>query len=217
MAEEKVLARYTDPALANRFSTKPFETSRGHAESLRAKGWAIILSTPTPHPTLSIDELDEIKEKYKKDSVLYVAEDKFITNIAWVTGEFVDIELRKIGSQCGFKTSIINSSSLTPGKLILSDLVILSTELKGFTDVQIIQIKSVLFQKNTPYIYLIERDVFDTDNGIHFLMDSKLNVFKNEELFEIAVDKMGELISENWLIMGSNFNQFWKKINEVIA
>lgn len=217
MAEDKVLIKYTNAALVNKFSSKPIPTNKSHAESMQAKGWAVIISAPVPHPTLLQEELDEIKKKYETDVVLYTSEEKFLTKITWITCNFVDLDIRKAGVSCGFRTTLVGPSNLTAGKLIMSDLVILNSNLTGFNDVQIVQIKSVLFQKSVPYVYLIENDVFDTERGIHFLMDSKLNIFKNEEIFDIAIEKMGELISENWLIMDGDNYTFWKKLNGVVA
>lgn len=215
--DNKVLIKYTNRNLANKYGTRPIKTSESFAKSLESKGWAIILNTPPQaNPTLTKSEIEEIKKKYEEDAVAFMQEDRFLTKISWIFGDFVDFNIRKIGYKCGFRITQINPVSFTPGKLLLSDMVVVSSNLKGFTDLQMVQIKSVLFQKSVPFVFRIENDnIFEDETMKHFIMSSKMNFFVNEYLFDKAVSELGELFADRWFIEESDGYKFWKKMEEL--
>lgn len=215
--DNRVLIKYTHRNLANKYGAKPIKVAPGLAEELKSKGWAIILnSPPQANPSPTEQEIDAIRKKYEEDAVAFMQEEKFLTKVSWLFTDFIDFNIRKIGYKCGFKVIGVNPVSFTPGKLLMSDMVIVSSNLKGFSDIQMIQIKSVLFQKGIPFIYRVEEDnIFDQENTKHFLISSKMNFFVNEYLFDRALSQLGEIFSDKWFIEESDGYKFWAKIDDL--
>lgn len=213
----KVKIRYTDSALASKYGTGEIEVKRGLAEHLSSKGWAkIINSPPVANQSPTQQELDEIKKKYEDDTVLYMLEEELLTKTALISGEFVDLNLRKVGEKCGFKITMVNPTNFTPGKLILSNVIIVNAPLKGFNDVQLIQMSSVIFQKNVPYVLRISKELIFNEMHKHLIMDAKLNIFANNEIFEKTVEELGEIFADRWYIENGDHYKLWNQIDKAI-
>lgn len=214
---DTVEIKYIESSLAARYGTGKKTVKRGLAEHLESKGWAKIISgPPVANPSPTSNELDEIKKKYEEDTVAYMLEEKLLTKVAWVCGDFINVDIRRIGEKCGFKITIVNPSNLTPGKLLLSDVIIVSSKLKGFSEIQLIQIRSIIFQKNVPYVFKADGEFTFNEMNKHLIMDAKLNVFNNNVVFENAVEEMGEIFSDRWFIETGDGYRFWKQISDCL-
>lgn len=218
MSQEIVEIKYINRSLAQKLGAGPIKVNLAVAKSLQSKGFCLILNKPAQsNLTLSQKELDEIKERYEEDAVAYVQEEKHLTKISWLFSDFVDLNIRKIGTQCGFKITPINSINFTPGKLLLSDLIIVSSNLTGFSDLQLVQLKSCLFQKQVPYLYRIDSKTdFKNETVLQFIMNAKKISFVHEVLFDECLEALGELIGNDWMIESGNHYEFWRELNNLV-
>lgn len=213
--QKKVVIKYVDQRLISQHSARPIEISEDLAQKYVERGWAKILSTlPDANPDLTDVEIDELKAKYQKDSVKYCLEDKWLDKVGFVTGGQIPLSLRKYGDACGFIISQTSPVNFSPGKLCLNELIILSSNLDGFSDIQKLKLNVVLFQRGIPFSYYIEDHLVDNEQIRHYLMRAEVLFFTHEDYIEGASEMMGEIIEEKIFIVSDDAS-FWRKINSL--
>jgi hypothetical protein len=213
--QKKVVIKYINTQLISQHSARPIEVTEELAKKYEERGWAKILSTfPDANPDLSQQEVDELKAKYEKDSVKFCFEDKWLDKVGWVTGGQIPLSFRKYGDECGFIISQTSPINFSPGKLCLNDLIILSSNLDSFSDIQKLKLNVVLFQRGIPFCFYVEDHLVDTEQNRHYLMRGKILFFTHEDYLEEACELMGEAIEDRLFVVSDEKN-FWKKVNEV--
>jgi hypothetical protein len=213
--KKKVIIKYVNNQLISQHSARPIEVSEELANRYVERGWAKILSTfPDANPDLLESEIDELKAKYEKDSVKYCFEDKWLDKVAFVTGGLIPLALRKYGDGCGFTISQVSPINFSPGKLCLNDLIILSTKLTGFTDIQKLKLNVVLFQRGLSFCLYVEDHLLNDEQTRHYLMRCKVAFFTEEDYVAEALDLMGDAIEDKIFIVSDEAG-FWKKVNSL--
>jgi hypothetical protein len=213
--DKKVLIKYTNSSLVAQHGARPIEVTKEMGERYEQRGWAKILNSfPQSQVDLDPIEIDELKAKYEKDSVKYNFEDKWLDKIGWVTSGQIPLSHRKYGDGCGFIISQTSPINFSPGKLCLNDLIILSSNLSGFSDIQILKLSVVLYQRGIPFCFRVEDHLVRSEQVMHYLMRAKVVFCAHEDFVAEALDMLGEGV-EDRLFIESTDAEFWKKINEV--
>jgi hypothetical protein len=213
--DNKVLIRYVDHRLINQHSAKVVEISKELADKYVERGWCKILSTfPDANPDLTDIEVDELKKKYESNSVKCNMENLWLTSVAWVTSGQIPLSYRKYGDACGFIISQVSPINFSPGKVCLNDLIILSNDLGGFNDIQILKLGTVLFQRSIPFVLRIENHLLNDERTKHYLLRAEVVFCSQEDYVAEALELLGEGV-EDRLFIESTEQEFWKRINEV--
>jgi hypothetical protein len=207
MAEEKVLVKYIDSALAAQNGSQSFRMGLHLARQWEDKGWIRILDKiARANPSVPID-----KDEVRNTPLIKMLEEENLTKIAWVTSDYIDAAVRKVGAQCGFQVEHFSASVFSSGLLMKTKLMIVESNMKGFTPGQLENLRCIQFQKGIPFIFRIvgyDGSEFFQQGLIH----SRLNVFASAQLFEYACDLHENLI-EPWFIESkSDHFAFWRAI-----
>lgn len=215
--QKKVLIKYTNSSLVAQHGAKPIEVTKEMGERYEQRGWAKILNGfPQSQVDLDPIEIDELKTKYQDQSVKCNFENLWLTSVGFVTSGQIPLAMRKQGDACGFILSQCSPINFSPGKLCLNDLIILSNNLSGFSDIQKLKLNVVLFQRGLNFCYYIEDHLLNDEQNRHYLMRGKCLFFTHEDYLAEAYEMMGEGIEDRiFALFDGDPVAFWRKINSL--
>jgi hypothetical protein len=173
-----------------------------------------------PLTKVSEEEIEKIKDKYKRFS--YITEEKYVSDVCWITGGSIPDEIIKEGNKMGFRITILTSNTFSPGDALQFPLIILSSNLDNFTPLQLSRLKFLLFEKTLPYMVRIESisNIYTGDNTPKFLWHcinrSRTTVFPDKQTKTECLDSCGQTSCKQLYIDNGKPNLFWRKVNKVL-
>lgn len=205
MADDQVEVKYIDQVLAAKNGIRPFKMGYSLAKQYEDKGWVKILSArPNSNPSLP-----------REEPLVIMPEEKNLTKVAWVTARYIDAVIRKVGENLGFKVEQLTPTSFTANHLLQSEIMVIESNIRGFTGNQLTDLRCIQFQKQIPFVFR----VIDYDNSSYFrqcLAYSKLNTFTTQKLFNYTAELHEDAVRD-WLIEGKdNYYAFWRAIDNVL-
>lgn len=204
MAEEQVLVRYIDSALAAKNGCRPISIGLRMALEYKKQGWVEILGE---HAN---DSLPEEKPPSKIEQV----DDRGFVKVGWATSRFIDSTIRKVGYNLGFKVEQFYGPTFSSVRLPVHDFLIVESNMVGFTSAQLENLRFFQFRGDVPYIFR----VVSYDRSQYFqqsLLHAALTIFVSEKIFDYTSELNESIIGEWFIEDKADYYSFWRKISDV--
>jgi hypothetical protein len=212
---EEVEIVFEGQGLRAKFGAKPRKVTLEVAEQYERKGWAkIIRSVPIANPAPNLDEMYGVNKE--TDRVSFMPEDKLIDLISWIANSNIPRLYERQAEEIGINLRVELPGNLNIGGIVMSKLIVVSSDMSRFTEDEKRRVRVVLFQKRIPYIYRIETacDSSDLKNLRQIIVDAKKIFFADKNLISSYTEDLGDLISDWYVEKGPT--GFWRTINEVL-
>lgn len=219
---EEVDIVFESRELRSKFGVKPRRVTLEVARSYERKGWAkIVSSLPFANPAPTLNELYGVtvareEKEIPKDVVPFMPEEKLVDSVRWISSARIPKTLIKLAGDAGFDFKLVRSETFSVGILVLSKLIILSSDLSSFSEDKKRHIRALLFQKRIPYIYRIEDSFLDVDLdwSRQAILGAKSVFFASKAVYYTYEEAFGDDL-EDYFIEKSTVG-FWRKVNDVL-
>lgn len=221
----EVEIQFTDMAYAQHFGCKPVVVHRETADKYIEKNVAkIVRNPPDPNiipPSEVIQTIEPIRIDPEKAKVFEVdlpplvsgiIQNPYSTSIVWIGSNEMLRKVRKAGINSGFNICEMTPLRLHVASALVSDVVIISSNLSDYDEYQRISINILLHQKRVPYILVAEEfdEVMDSKRIINCILNAKTILFSTKELMSKWFDSFSEIITD-WIIFDEPY-RFWKEV-----
>jgi hypothetical protein len=209
MKKDKVSIKYTHPALVCKMGVRPIQVSRELANIYKSKGFAVILNESA--------ETNVIPEKEESvDETVNFVRSQVLTKLTWVANNYVDKTIRDVGTSLGFDIKIVSPEMFSPGLIIRSDVLMISTSLLNFPKEKITQVKSILFQQKKSYCLYVDTSYDYSSHFKHLALHSNFNIFTDEIVMEEVCEDIGGALEQGWFLYSKEkVYDLWKEIGEI--
>lgn len=208
---------FTSPKFAAEMGTGLHRVRKDVAERYVSKGWARIVAGP-PLSNISPEDTEirpETTIEQAQEEIVPMPEEKvYQRKVAWVGDEQGSKDLRERAEELNIKLFNVLPFDFSAGAMLKVDRCLVCSNLKKFTRIQRVHIRSALFQKKVPYSFFvcspIPNDQAEKDWLTQVVSNAHCVVFADDNLFDEYTNVFGDVITD-WVISPDHY-EFWARV-----